>query len=253
MDIAVVSIFPDMFDLITDFGVIGRAISQDKVRLHLVNPRDYTEDTYRRVDDRPYGGGPGMVMMAEPLARAIGHAKGLVGKDAKVVYLSPQGKPFTHSDSKALAELPAIIMIAGRYEGVDQRIIDSFVDEQWSIGDFVVSGGELPAMLIIDGLCRQLPDALGNEASAEQDSFAQGLLDCPHYTRPEDFEGQTVPPVLLSGHHENIERWRLKQQLGATWRQRPDLLEKRDLTQEESQLLEEFITEIESDTSSGDS
>ena len=261
MDIVVISIFPKMFEAITEYGVIGRALQQQNLQLTLLDLRDFSSDKHRSVDDRPYGGGPGMLMMAEPLAKAIEHAKQVVSKSlgsseipAKVIYMSPQGRIFDHQAGLQISQLSSLIIIAGRYEGIDQRIIDKYVDEEWSIGDYVVSGGELPAMVMIDAVCRHLPDTLGNDESAAQDSFANGLLDCPHFTRPEVFDGVAVPSPLLSGNHAAIRQWRLKQQLGVSWQRRPELLAKRDLTKEESQLLEEFITEIDSRTSSdGDS
>jgi tRNA (guanine37-N1)-methyltransferase len=205
----------------------------------LWNPRDYTHDVHRTVDDRPYGGGPGMVMMVEPLMAAIEAAKE-AAPQSKVLYLSPQGKRFDQSAAQQLAKGDGMILIAGRYEGIDERLIDAFVDEEWSIGDFVLSGGELPAMVMMDSIIRLLPGALGHADSAEQDSFTDGLLDCPHYTRPEEILGRTVPEVLKSGNHELIRQWRLKQALGRTWLRRPDLLEGRELSGEEQKLLDEF-------------
>mgnify|MGYP005990923977 CR=1 FL=1 len=252
MDIVVISIFPKMFEAITDYGVIGRALQQQDLKLTVLDLREFSSDKHRTVDDRPYGGGPGMLMMAEPLAKAIRFAKQQVGESSKVIYLSPQGQVFNHQAGLNLSRETSLIFIAGRYEGIDQRIVEQYVDEEWSIGDYVVSGGELPAMVMIDAVCRHLPDTLGNEASAVEDSFADGLLDCPHFTRPEEFEGVVVPSELLSGNHAAIRTWRLKQQLGITQMRRPDLLAERDLTQEESFLLKEFITEIDSRTSSDD-
>jgi len=250
VDLHVISIFPEMFKAISDYGVIGRAIKQDVLSLTLHNPRDYANDKHSKVDDRPYGGGPGMVMMPEPMAKVIDAAKNAACKNGdkapKVIYLSPQGKQFDHQAAEQLASYPSAILLAGRYEGVDQRIIDECVDEEWSIGDYVLSGGELPAMVMIDAIARLLPDSLGNKESAEQDSFVQGLLDCPHYTRPETFffdndeKAHKVPDVLLSGDHQAIEKWRLQQALGRTWLYRPDLLERIDLTEAQEQLLIEF-------------
>lgn len=243
MNLQVISLFPEMFTAITDYGVVGRAIQQEVLSLNLLNPRDFTEDKRKTVDDRPYGGGPGMVMMVEPLSKAIDFARQQAPK-AQVVYLSPQGQRFNHQAAKEMASRQEMILLAGRYEGVDERLLETQVDEEWSIGDFVLSGGELAAMVIIDSITRLLPNSLGNCESAEQDSFAEGLLDCPHYTRPEVFEHRTVPSVLLSGDHQGIRRWRMKQALGRTWLRRPDLISKLDLTDEQIMLLEEFKNEV---------
>lgn len=244
MDIQVVSIFPQMFELITNYGVVGRAVEQQVLSLNVHNPRDFADDKRNTVDDRPYGGGPGMVMMPEPLSAAIESAKqSSKSSQARVVYLSPQGRTFDHQAAASFAKLDSIVLLAGRYEGVDERVIDQFVDEEWSIGDYVLSGGELPAMVMIDAIARLLPDSLGNSESAEADSFVDGLLDCPHYTRPEEFNGATVPKVLTSGDHQAIARWRNKQALGRTWLRRKDLLEKIELTAEQQQLLNEFKQE----------
>lgn len=247
MEIHVISIFPGMFAAIRDYGVSGRAIERGHVKLRLWNPRDYAEDQRRTVDDRPYGGGPGMVMTAPPLTAAIKSAKRECGVETAVCYLSPQGRRLDHRSVRELARRDALILLIGRYEGIDERVIANHVDEEWSIGDYVLSGGELAAMVLIDTLVRQLPDALGNEASAEQDSFFNGLLDCGHYTRPEVFEGQRVPEILLSGNHEAIRRWRLKQALGRTWVKRPDLLDELELTEAQERLLQEFKSELEGD------
>lgn len=240
----VVTIFPEMFAAVRDFGISRRAAERGLWSLHCWNPRDYTGDPHRTVDDRPYGGGPGMVMLAEPLSRAIGDAKtaqvSAAGTSGRVVYLSPQGRPLDHAGVMRLAGEPALILLCGRYEGIDQRLIDAQVDEEVSIGDFVVSGGELPAMLLIDAIVRHLPGALNDADSAVEDSFVAGLLDCPHYTRPEDYAGQRVPAVLTSGNHAEIRRWRLTQALGRTWSKRPDLLAARHLSKEENLLLELF-------------
>lgn len=236
----VVTLFAEMFEA-ARLGVTGRAIERGQVQLHLWNPRDYTLDVHRTVDDRPYGGGPGMLMKAEPLRDAIVDAKRHAPRGAKVVYLSPQGRRFDQALAVETAAREGVVLVAGRYEGIDERIIDAYVDEEWSIGDFVLSGGELPAMMVMDAVIRLLPGVLGHEDSAAEDSYADGLLDCPHYTRPESFEGRTVPPVLLSGDHAAIRRWRLQQALGRTWQRRPDLLEQRSLTDEEQILLNEFI------------
>lgn len=238
----VITLFPEMFSAISEFGVSGRAIKQNLVSIEFWNPRDYTEDVHRTVDDRPYGGGPGMVMMAEPLKQAINKAKEELPK-AKVVYLSPQGQRFDQGQVTKLGDRQELILLSGRYEGIDERLIDSVVDEEWSIGDYVLSGGELAAMVVIDAVSRSLPGVLGHEDSASEDSFYQGLLDCPHYTRPENWQGQEVPKVLLSGDHQAIETWRLKQALGRTWLRRPDLLTEKTLSVREQQLLEEFKQE----------
>lgn len=243
----VVTLFPEMFDAITKHGVTGRANENAIYRLHTWNPREFTEDNYRRVDDRPYGGGPGMVMLAEPLEKAVTAARqrqiadGLCG--TKVIYLSPQGRPLDHALVLELGRLSALILIAGRYEGVDERLIERQVDYEISIGDYVLSGGELAAMVLIDCLVRQMPGVLGDSESASQDSFVAGLLDFPQYTRPEVYHGNVVPEVLMSGNHARIKRWRLQQSLGRTWLRRPDLLAlkvEHGLTSEEKKLLEEF-------------
>jgi len=243
MQIALVSLFPDMFAAVSEHGVTGRAIKQGLVSLAHCNPRDYTSDRHRTVDDRPYGGGPGMLMMIDPLQQAIAAAREAVGGTARVIYLSPQGRRFDHQRAVALAGEPALVLIAGRYEGVDERLLEAEVDEELSIGDYVLSGGELAAMVVIDAVTRQLPGVLGHELSAEEDSFADGLLDCPHYTRPEVYQGRQVPDVLLSGNHEEIRRWRLKQALGRTHERRPELLRGRAMTPEEEQLLAEYLRE----------
>lgn len=245
MRIEVVTLFPEMFSALSDNGVTGRAIQKGLVQLGMINPRDYTEDRHNTVDDRPYGGGPGMVMMVEPLQKAIAAARKEVSKQAKVIYLSPQGRKLDQEGLRTLVSYEDMILLCGRYEGIDERLIASEVDEEWSIGDYVLSGGELAAMVLIDGVTRLIPGALGHEDSAQQDSFMNGLLDTPHYTRPENLDGMAVPDVLLSGHHQNIERWRLKQALGRTWLRRPELLEKLTLDQAQQDLLAEFIREYE--------
>jgi len=238
-----VTLFPETFVAVSGSGITRRALEQGLWGLGLWNPRDFTEDNYRTVDDRPYGGGPGMVMLAGPLEKAIGAAKATAPGEAKVIYLSPQGAPLTHERVAALAKERRLVLLCGRYEGVDERLIERCVDEEVSVGDYVLSGGELAAMVLIDAVVRQLPGALGDGLSAGQDSFANGLLDCPQYTRPEVHAGQTVPPVLLSGHHAEIGRWRLKQSLGRTWLRRPEVLERRGLSEAEHKLLEEFKQE----------
>lgn len=243
MKFGVVTIFPEMLSGITEYGVTSRAVKQALISVDSWNPRDFTVDKHRTVDDRPYGGGPGMVMLIEPLKKAIQQAKAELGEATPVIYMSPQGKPFNQDRAKALSELPAVILLAGRYEGVDQRLLDQEIDEEISLGDFVVSGGELPAMMVIDAVARCLPGVLGHEDSAQEDSFFDGLLDHPHYTRPEESYSAVVPPVLLSGNHDAIRVWRLKQALGQTWLKRPELLENRCLTEEEQYLLAEFQQE----------
>lgn len=243
MWIGVISLFPDMFRAITDFGVTGRAVKRGLLEINLWNPRDFAHDKHRTVDDRPYGGGPGMLMMVQPLRDAIQAAKQAAGDDVKVIYLSPQGKKLTQSGVAELAQHQKLILVAGRYEGIDERLIQSEIDEEWSIGDYVLSGGELPAMTLVDAVSRLVPGVLGDMASAEQDSFTDGLLDCPHYTRPENLDGVMVPDVLLSGNHEHIRRWRLKQSLGRTWQRRPELLNNLALTDEQAKLLAEYVQE----------
>ncbi|MHB8408653.1 MAG: tRNA (guanosine(37)-N1)-methyltransferase TrmD [Acidiferrobacterales bacterium] len=247
MKIDVISIFPPMFEALTAYGVTGRAIENGLLDVTVWNPRDYTTDRHRSVDDRPYGGGPGMVMRPEPLAAAITAARA-GNPGAGVVYLSPKGRRLDQAGVLELAARDRLILVAGRYEGVDQRVLDTEVDEEWSIGDYVLSGGELAAMVLIDAVARHLPGVLGHEQSAQQDSFAAGLLECEHYTRPEVFAGRAVPEVLLSGDHERIRRWRLKRALGQTWLRRPDLLEQLRLDDEQRRLLEEFRREHSGDT-----
>ena len=244
-----VTLFPEMFSALTQSGVTRRALEEGRWSLDFQNPRDFTEDRHRTVDDRPYGGGPGMVMMPEPLEAAIEAAKArqaAIGvARSRVVYLSPQGAPLTHQRVMRFLQDVAqdgegVVLLCGRYEGVDERLIECCVDEEISIGDFVLSGGEIPAMALLDAIVRQLPGVLNDADSAQQDSFVAGLLDCPHYTRPEDYKGQRVPEVLFSGHHEQIRRWRLRQALGRTWQRRPELLAGRSLSKEETQLLVQF-------------
>lgn len=242
-----VTLFPEMFRAVIDYGVTGRAVKRNLVAVETVNPRDFTEDKHRTVDDRPYGGGPGMLMMVEPLEKALKAAKQSLESStekAHVVYLSPQGRPLTQNVVSELIERKNIVLLAGRYEGIDERLIESQVDEEISLGDFVLSGGEIAAMAVMDAMIRMLPEALGHQGSAEQDSFADGLLDCPHYTRPEVLNGRRVPEVLLSGNHAEIERWRMKQSLGRTWQRRPELLEKLQLSEEQQKLLNEFKAEL---------
>ena len=242
----VVTLFPEIFTAVTESGITRRALERDLWELQCWNPRDWTTDNHRTVDDRPYGGGPGMVMLAAPLEQAIDAAqaaRGIEAGTAQVIYLSPQGAPLTHRRVAELASGAGAILLCGRYEGIDERLIERLVDEEISLGDFVLSGGEIAAMALIDACVRQLPGALNDDASAIEESFVAGLLDCAHYTRPEQYEGMRVPDVLLSGNHEHIRRWRLKQALGRTWLRRPDMLEYRRLSSEEAQLLEEFKQE----------
>jgi len=243
MQLGVVSLFPQMFDAITQYGVTGRAVTRDKLTIDYWNPRDFTVDKHRTVDDRPYGGGPGMVMKVEPLQKAIHAAKQKLGQQTKVIYLSPQGRKLDQQSLQELAARERMIFVAGRYEGIDERLIENEIDEEWSIGDYVLSGGELAAMVMIDGIARLLPGVLGDEESAQQDSFMAGLLDHPHYTRPEKLSHQVVPEALLGGDHEAIRKWRLKQSLGRTWLRRPDLLVMETLSNEQKALLEQFIAE----------
>lgn len=246
--IDVVTLFPEMFAAVTQSGITRRALERSLWQLNCWNPRDFTQDNHRTVDDRPYGGGPGMVMLAQPLEQAIAAAKARrreAGEVAsRVIYLSPQGKPLDDRRVAELARSAGAIMLCGRYEGVDERLIERCVDEELSLGDFVLSGGEIAALALIDAAVRRLPGALNDADSANEESFADGLLDCPHFTRPEEYEGLRVPEVLLSGNHEKIRLWRLKQGLGRTWLRRPDLLAKRALSGEEASLLEEFRREL---------
>jgi len=248
MRIAVVSLFPEMFSAVTDYGVSGRAVKQGLLEVKCWNPRDYTEDKHQTVDDRPYGGGPGMLMMIQPLERAIDAAAMWASQSSAsktdVIYLSPQGEPLTQQGVGELVDRN-LVLICGRYEGIDERLIRARVDREISIGDYVLSGGELAAMVAMDALIRLIPGALGHAQSAEQDSFSEGLLDCPHYTRPEVYNGQPVPEVLLSGNHERIRRWRLQQSLIRTWQRRPDLLQDRVLTPEQLALLQEHQQQCE--------
>ncbi|MBP4041859.1 MULTISPECIES: tRNA (guanosine(37)-N1)-methyltransferase TrmD [Aeromonas] len=244
MWIGVISLFPEMFRAITEHGVTGRAVKSGLLQIECWNPRDFTHDKHRTVDDRPYGGGPGMLMMVQPLRDAIHAAKQAAGDGAKVIYLSPQGRKLTQAGVTELATNQKLILVAGRYEGIDERVIQTEVDEEWSIGDYVLSGGELPAMTLIDAVSRLVPGVLGDQASAEQDSFTDGLLDHPHYTRPEVLDGLTVPEALTSGNHEVIRRWRLKQSLGRTWQRRPELINNLALTDEQESLLAEYVREL---------
>ena len=232
MQFDVITLFPEMFAALTQSGVTRRAFEQQKCELKLWNPRDFTTDRHRTVDDRPYGGGPGMVMLAKPLQAAIEAAKQrqaglttlLAAVKPTVIYMSPQGKPLTHQKVMQLAATPGLVLLCGRYEAVDQRLLDNYVDEEISLGDFVLSGGELPAMALMDAVIRQIPGVLHDDASAVEDSFVNGLLDCPHYTRPEVFEDKAVPAVLMGGNHAEIEKWRRQRALEASLQKRPDLI-----------------------------
>jgi tRNA (guanine37-N1)-methyltransferase len=243
MHFEVVTLFPEAVRLVGRFGVVGRALEGGLLRLGTTDPREFAPDLHRSVDDRPYGGGPGMVMKVEPLRSAIRAARAKLPAGSRTVFLSPQGRVFNHAVAKEYGELPGLLLVAGRYEGMDERLLRLEADEALTIGDYVLSGGELPAMLVIDAVARLVPGVLGDENSAAEDSFSDGLLDCPHYTRPETVEGLRVPPVLLSGDHAAIRRWRLKQSLGRTWRMRPELLAGREFSAEERQLLDEYIAE----------
>ncbi len=244
MNIGLVTLFPDIFSAL-NYGITGRALQKKIIELTILNPRDFTLDIHRTVDDRPYGGGPGMVMKVEPLLAAINATKDVVGNDARVIYLSPQGKTINQALIKKIATDDKIIFISGRYEGIDERVIQLCVNEEWSIGDYVLSGGEFAALVLIDAITRLLPEALGDSESAQQDSFCDGLLEYPHFTRPEEFVGLSVPKVLLSGDHAAISRWRLKESLGRTWLRRPELLQLRSLNDFEQELLNEFIREYQ--------
>ena len=235
-----ITLLPDLFRILDDQGVTGRALTGGIATLHLWNPRDYTRDVHRTVDDRSYGGGPGMVMKVEPLRAAIVAARA-AAPESRVAYLTPQGRTLDQAAMAEIADRSGWILVAGRYEGIDERVIEQDVDEEWSIGDYVLSGGELPAMVVMDAVIRLLPGALGHQDSAAEDSYVDGLLDHPHYTRPDSIDGSAVPDVLLSGDHELIRRWRLQQALGRTWLRRPELLSQRAISDEEQALLNEFV------------
>jgi tRNA (guanine37-N1)-methyltransferase len=241
MQFRVVTLFPDMVATGAGFGICGRALSRGLADLRIVNPRDFASDAHRTVDDRPYGGGPGMVLRYEPWRDAIRSARGTLAAGSRTVFLSPQGRRFDQALAREMAGWPGIVLVAGRYEGFDERLVETEADEELSLGDFVLSGGELPALAVMDAVVRLLPGALGDEASAEEDSFTAGLLDCPHYTRPEVIDGMAVPEVLLQGNHAAIRRWRLGQALGRTYLRRPDLLAARILTRDERVLLREYL------------
>ncbi|HMI77026.1 MAG TPA: tRNA (guanosine(37)-N1)-methyltransferase TrmD [Buchnera sp. (in: enterobacteria)] len=238
--INIISIFPEMFVAITNYGIISQAIKKRLIKINIWNPRNYTYNQHHKVDDRPYGGGPGMLMKAEPLITTIKKIKKLVKKNTKVIYLSPQGKKINQRIVMQLAKTSNLILICGRYKGIDERVIDSEIDEEWSIGDYIVSGGELPAMILIDALSRIIPGVLGSYQSLQEDSFSNGLLDCPQYTRPLLIKNMFVPPILLSGNHEKIKKWKLKESLKRTWIKRPDILHKLKLTVEQKKILSEL-------------
>lgn len=249
LEVDVVTLFGPMFAALTEYGVSGRAHHEQRYTLKTWNPRDYTHDAYRTIDDRPYGGGPGMVMLVEPLQAALEAAKARQREAGNVapltIYLSPQGERLTHALVREVAQTPGLILIAGRYEGVDERFLEIAQAREISLGDYVLSGGELAAMVLLDSVIRQLPGVLGDAESAEQDSFVDGLLDYPHYTRPVKYQGRSVPAVLMSGNHAEIARWRRKQALGRTWLRRPDLLTAMELSANDRMLLEEFKREAE--------
>lgn len=244
MRIVVVTLFPEFVGHAVRFGVLGRALERGVLAVETVNPRDYATDVHRTVDDRPYGGGPGMVLKAEPLRQAVAEAR-TRAPVARRVYLAADGLPLTQRKVMEYAGLPELVLVAGRYEGVDERFVEECIDESVSVGEFVLSGGELPALMMIDAVARLLPGTLGDAESAVQESFSDGLLDWPHYTRPEAWSGRTVPPVLVGGNHAAIARWRRKQALGRTWQRRPDLLAGRELSAEERELLAEYQAEQE--------
>lgn len=251
MRIDVVTLMPELVSAVASQGVTGRACERGLVRLHYWNPRDYTADRHRTVDDRPYGGGPGMVMKVEPLRAVIAAAREADAAPVKAAYMSPQGRRLDQTAVRELARRERLLLVCGRYEGIDERVLTYDIDEEWSIGDYVLSGGELAAMVIIDAVARLMPGALGHAGSAAQDSFMRGLLDHPHYTRPEQVDGQGVPEVLLGGDHAQIERWRRKQALGRTWLRRPELLQANALDEESRRLLDEFIAEYRAGSRSG--
>lgn len=243
MFFAVITLFPEMFEAITAYGISGRAAKRELIQVHCINPRDFATGNYRRVDERPCGGGPGMVMMAEPLAQAIQHAQQLAADagyaNVPVVYMSPQGKTLNEPAVRQLVNYDGLIVLCGRYEGVDERLIQRYVDQEWSIGDYVLSGGELPAMVLLDSIIRRLPQVMSDEQSAIQDSFVDGLLDCPQYTKPDHFEGLAVPEVLKSGHHANIEKWRFLQRYQRTLERRPELVEQAKLNKQQQKWLKD--------------
>lgn len=242
----VITLFPDVVKQTASMGVIGRAITDNRLQLETWNPRDYTSDVHRTVDDRPFGGGPGMVMKVEPLKNAIHSAKQAANGKARVLYLSPQGRRLDQQGVEYLTQYSRLVLVAGRYEGIDERLLETEIDEEWSIGDYVLTGGELPALVLMDAMARTIPGVLGHESSADEDSFKSGLLDCPHYTRPEVVDGEVTPAVLMSGDHRKIAQWREKQSLGKTWEKRPDLLEKLTLSHDQKKMLNEYRAEQKS-------
>ena len=245
MRIEVVTLFPEFVTEAVRVGVLGRAIERGTVTVNASTPREFATDVHKTVDDRPYGGGPGMVLKIEPTRTSIRAAKARLPEGSRSVYLAADGVPLTQAKAQQLAQLPGLMLLAGRYEGVDERLIESEIEECMSIGDYVLSGGELPALVLIDAVVRLLPGVLGDDESAQQDSFVAGLLDWPHYTRPEVFEGKSVPAVLVGGNHAAIRRWREQQALGRTWLRRPDLIQKLQLTAEQQRLLQEFLAKRE--------
>jgi tRNA (guanine37-N1)-methyltransferase len=253
MKIGLITLYPEMFDSLLEYGISSRAVKNGLIEVKCFNPRAYAVDYHNTVDDRPYGGGPGMVLMAEPLRKSIKEARNWIGAKTKVIYLSPQGQVLTQKGVQLLSSESSLIFISGRYEGVDERVIDLEVDEEWSIGDYVLSGGELPTMVVMDTIIRQLPGALGDQLSAKQDSFSEGLLDYPHYTRPETYEGLKVPDILLSGNHENIKQWRLKESLKRTLYRRPELLSGSSLNKEQEEMLDSLIKDSISKESTDES
>lgn len=244
MFFAVITLFPEMFEAITSYGISGRAAKRDLIQVNCINPRDFAQGNYKRVDERPFGGGPGMVMMAEPLAQAIQHAKTLAQqaglKCVPIVYMSPQGQTLNEQAVQQFMEYDGLIVLCGRYEGVDERLIQQYVDQEWSIGDYVLSGGELPAMVLLDSIIRRLPNAMSDAESHVQDSFVDGLLDCPQYTKPDHFEGLAVPEVLKSGHHANIEKWRFLQRYQRTLIRRPELIKNVELSKQQKKWLKDL-------------
>ncbi|MFU8895460.1 MAG: tRNA (guanosine(37)-N1)-methyltransferase TrmD [Gammaproteobacteria bacterium] len=247
MHFEVVTLFPELVAQVGRFGVVGRGVERGLLRLETTDPRDFAADAHRTVDDRPYGGGPGMLMKVEPLRSAIRAARARLPEGSRTIFLSPQGRVFSQAVAREYRQLPGLLLVAGRYEGIDERLLRMEADETLTVGDYVLSGGELPAMLVVDAVARLVPGVLGDENSSAEDSFSDGLLDCPHYTRPEVVEGLRVPSVLLSGDHAAIRRWRLQQSLGRTWTVRPELLAERELSAEERQLLDEYIAERATD------
>ena len=253
MKVGLITLFPKMFDALLEHGISSRAVKKGLIEVKCFNPRAYAPGDHNTVDDRPYGGGPGMVLMAEPLRKSIKEARDWIGAKTKVIYLSPQGQVLAQKGVQSLSSERSLIFISGRYEGVDERVIDLEVDEEWSIGDYVLSGGELPTMVVMDTIIRQLPGALGDQLSAKQDSFSEGLLDFPHYTRPETYEGLKVPDILLSGNHENIRQWRLKESLKRTLFKRPELLSGLSLNKEQEEMLDSLMKDSISKESTDES